>query len=270
MAVVRRAQALGGEARPGLSARYERVEAEAFGDLHEAVGAPLLRVAGAVCCAVPGLDSLMVNRVIALGIERTPTDAELDEIAAFFRDAGVRYSVPLAPGSASGLEPRLRERGFTDGYAWMKFSRDTRPADTRETTLEVEATSDGEAFSRILAAAFELPVEDALGWATVAGRAGWDLFLARRDGEPVAAAALFVDEGAGWVGAAGTLPGHRGKGAQGALLAARIARARERGAELVVTETGERVAGRPSGSYRNILRAGFGEAYLRPNLVSPE
>ena len=47
-------------------------------------------------------------------------------------------------------------------------------------------------------------------------------------------------------------------------------RARERGAEFVVTETGERVEGRPSTSYRNILRAGFAEAHLQANLHSPE
>jgi hypothetical protein len=35
------------------------------------------------------------------------------------------------------------------------------------------------------------------------------------------------------------------------------------------TETGERVVGRPSNSYRNIMRAGFRPAYVRPNFVSP-
>ena len=36
-------------------------------------------------------------------------------------------------------------------------------------------------------------------------------------------------------------------------------------AGLLFVETGERVPERPSASYRNILRAGFEEAYLRPN-----
>ena len=52
-------------------------------------------------------------------------------------------------------------------------------------------------------------------------------------------------------------------------MAARIGHARELGLELVVTETGERVPGRPSNSYRNIVRAGFRPAYVRPNFVSP-
>ena len=41
------------------------------------------------------------------------------------------------------------------------------------------------------------------------------------------------------------------------------------GCTLVVTETGERIADRPSSSYRNILRYGFEEQYLRPNWIAP-
>jgi GNAT superfamily N-acetyltransferase len=253
-----------------VSARYERVEAEAFGGVNEVAGLPVLRIADAVCCATPGLDSPMLNRVVALGLEREPTDAELDEIVAFFGDAGVRYHVSLAPGCAPGLEPRLRERGFADGYTWMKFSRGLEPPPARDTSLEVEATDDGFAFSRVVAAAYGLSQEMAASWAALAGRPEWHLFLARAGGDAVGAAALYIHDGVGWLGAAGTLPEHRGQGAQGALIATRIALARQLGADVVVTETGERVEGRPSSSYRNILRAGFAEAYLRPNLLSPE
>ena len=253
-----------------MSERHERVEAEAFADVYEAAGLPLLRVADAVCCALPGVESFMLNRAIALGLERTPSDAELNELDAFFRAAGSRYSVSLPPGCAPDLEPRLRERGFGDGYAWMKFTRGVDRPPTRETTLEIEETSDGDAFAGIVAAAFDLPPEAAASFATVTGHPGWHVFLAREGSEAVGAAALFLHERAGWLGAAGTLPEHRGKGAQGALLAARIERACELGADVVVTETGERVEGRPSSSYRNILRAGFAEAYLRPNLHSPQ
>ncbi len=253
-----------------MSARFERVEAEAYADVNEAAGLPTLRIAGAVCCAIPGLDALMLNRAVALGLERMPSDAELDEVDAFFREAGLRYSVPLAPVAEPSIEPVLRARGFTTGYAWMKFSRGVEPASARETALEIEATRDGDAFSQVVADAFGLPPETASSWNAIAGRPGWEVFLARDGTAVVAAAALFVHDGVGWLGAAGTLPEHRGKGAQGALLSARIDRARELGAGVVVTETGERLPGRPSSSYRNILRAGFAEAYLRPNLTSPE
>jgi GNAT superfamily N-acetyltransferase len=61
------------------------------------------------------------------------------------------------------------------------------------------------------------------------------------------------------------LPEHRGKGAQSALLAARIHRAVELGCDLLVTETGEQRDDRPSNSYRNILRAGFTEDAVTAN-----
>ena len=43
------------------------------------------------------------------------------------------------------------------------------------------------------------------------------------------------------------------------------------GCEVVVTETGEALRDKPSSSYRNIIRAGFSEVYVRANyLSSPE
>jgi len=43
------------------------------------------------------------------------------------------------------------------------------------------------------------------------------------------------------------------------------------GCEVVLTETGEALRDKPSSSYRNIVRAGFDEEYVRPNyLSSPE
>ncbi len=37
-----------------------------------------------------------------------------------------------------------------------------------------------------------------------------------------------------------------------------------------MTETGEQVEERPGHSYRNIVRAGFEPAYVRPNYLSPQ
>jgi hypothetical protein len=52
-------------------------------------------------------------------------------------------------------------------------------------------------------------------------------------------------------------------------MAARIREAVAAGCTAIGTETGERAGDRPSASYSNILRFGFREAYVRPNLVSP-
>jgi GNAT superfamily N-acetyltransferase len=76
---------------------------------------------------------------------------------------------------------------------------------------------------------------------------------------------MLVEEGIAEFGIAATLEEARGHGCQTALLHRRICDAAEAGCHTLFVETGERVPGRPSASYRNILRAGFEEAYLRPN-----
>jgi GNAT superfamily N-acetyltransferase len=244
----------------------ERAEAEAFASAMSAAGRPVCRLAGAVCYATPGVSNTQASHVLALGVEREPTDAELDEIEAFFREHDAPCAVSIAPGR---LHERLMKRGYEVGYAWMKFSRDASAAVSPPSELSVDETTDHDAFERTITAAFEAPA-GAVRFDGLAGQPGWTLFLARAGDEPAGAAALFVHAGVGWLGIAGTVPEHRGKGAQSALLAARIARGRELGVHAFTTETGERVPDRPSASYRNILRAGFEEAYLRQNLLAPK
>ena len=103
--------------------------------------------------------------------------------------------------------------------------------------------------------------------AALASSEGWQCFVAFDGAEPAGAGALFVAGEIGWVGIGATKPEHRGKGAQSALLAARVAAAADAGCSVVVTETGEPVDGRPNGSYRNIVRAGFEPQYVRANYV---
>jgi hypothetical protein len=244
----------------------ERAEAEAFASVMSAAGLPVARIAGAVCFAAPGIPDPQLNRVAGLGVEREPSDEELDEIEAFFRGHRSRIAISVAP---SPLHDRLLERGYTAGYAWMKFRRDASPAAPAATDLTVEETTDADAFGSAVAEAFGMPAAAGF-FGGVVGRPGWTLVLAR-DGDDVAGgAAFFLADGVGWLGIGGTRPTFRGRGAQNALIAARIERGRALGAHAFTTETGERVDGRPSGSYRNILRGGFVEAYLRPNLLAPE
>ena len=66
-------------------------------------------------------------------------------------------------------------------------------------------------------------------------------------------------------GIGATLESARRRGCQLALLHRRIVDAAEAGCTTLFVETGERVEDRPAGSYRNILRAGFEEAYRCPN-----
>jgi hypothetical protein len=251
----------------------ERIERDAYASLYAAAPAALrargiavAEIAGAACLRLPGVSTTMLNRVSGLGVERPATDDDLDAIDEFF--GATRYAVALAPcAQPPDLDGRLRGRGFAPAYAWMKFRRDAAPAPAVETDLRVmEIDEDGAAhFAHVATAAYGLPDWFADLWPGVVGRRGWHCFVAYDGDEPAAAGALYVSGRTGWFGVAGTRQEFRRRGGQGAIMAARIAKARELGLELLVTETGERVPERPSNSYRNILRFGFGEAYLRPN-----
>jgi hypothetical protein len=82
--------------------------------------------------------------------------------------------------------------------------------------------------------------------------------LAEIDGEIVATAGLGVHEGVAVFAGACTVPGARKQGAQGALMTARLAMAKELGCDVVM------MAAEPgSSSQHNAERSGFRVAYTR-------
>jgi GNAT superfamily N-acetyltransferase len=240
--------------------RVTQESAKAFSAAINVGRATVLRVPAAP-------DSPMVNRIVGLGLGQPATEADLDRAVAAI-EPGVTFYVAVAPDAQPpALSDWLRARGFEPGWGWMAFHRgvtDPPPVETTLRIVPVAAAEQAALFGRIVRAGFGLPpaVEPALARAV---NAGWRCFLALDGDEPAAAAGLYAAEGVAYLGFAATLPEHRGKGAQSALLATRIRHAAGLGCDLVVTETGERRDDRPSSSYRNILRAGFTEQAVTAN-----
>ena len=83
-------------------------------------------------------------------------------------------------------------------------------------------------------------------------------FVAGRDGVAIATGSLVIHERVALLAVASTLPAGRGLGAQGLLLAARLAAARRRGCDIAMM-----VASPGSTSQRNAERSGFRVAYTR-------
>lgn len=79
----------------------------------------------------------------------------------------------------------------------------------------------------------------------------------------VAAANLFLHGSVGLLNTGATLSSHRGRGAQSALIAARVEAARVGGATWVVAETGRPAEGQVNQSLRNLERAGLHVLYAR-------
>jgi GNAT superfamily N-acetyltransferase len=230
----------------------ERIEAEAVREAVVLGGGRGELVGGAMCVAQPRVPIMELNRALVLD-----GAVDLDAIAAWFDGP---YAVATRD---AGVQRDLGQRGFEPGRTWMKFQRDAAPAPVVESDVRIEETTDKGLVGALVGNDPGSPM------AAMVGAPGWRCFVGWADGEPAATGALYVDGTAAWIGVGFTHPDFRRRGAQSALLAARIEAARALGVTIMTTETGALHPDRPASSYNNILRAGFREAFLRPNWQSP-
>lgn len=234
----------------------------------EAIGTSLVSVAAA---APPS--AIVLNRAIGLGVaapaDRNTVAAIVDRFAA----AGVpRYFIHVHPEAApSELRAWLLARGLDRARGWMKFSRGRESPPAVSSAIEVReaGADDMPAFARIAAAAFDLG-QVLEPWLVHLDRApGLRVYVGVLDGQVVATGGLYVRDGIGWLDFGATTPSCRGRGAQTALLRRRITDALDLGCRVIGTATGEAVPGDPQHSYRNILKMGFRENYVRENYAPP-
>jgi GNAT superfamily N-acetyltransferase len=245
-------------------------ELEAFRSL--LAGQAQAEIGGAICLGFGGTPgSALFNRALGLGLAEPATEAVLDQIDAFFAERGLAYGIPLTPDAQpTELAEWLATRGFKRGYAWTKFARGSEPPPLVESALRVQelGVDRADVFADVFVGAYGTPDVTRALLEPLPASDGWRCFAAFDGETPAATGALFVIGSVGWLGAAGTLPEFRRRGAQRVLLAARIEAARRAGCETLVTETGEPVGGRPGDSYRNLVRAGFKPLYVRQNYLS--
>lgn len=229
-------------------------------------------VQATVVDALPGAG--MMNLVLGATEPGAVEDGHLAAASEWVAARGIESYVPVAPGQpqTEPAERWLAGNGFSPGYAWMKFIRDAHPPRFAVPgDIEVVEVTDPaqEPFGMIAATGFGLPIWGAAFFANLPGRDGFRCYVAQVDGEPQACGAMLIQGGLAEFGIGATLEPARGRGAQRALLHRRIVDAAAAGCRTLFVETGERVPDRPSASYKNVLRAGFEEAYLRPNWTRP-
>jgi GNAT superfamily N-acetyltransferase len=214
-------------------------------------------------------DFAMFNRATGLGLDEPATEELVDEALAFL--AGTRSYVSVAPDARPAeLATWLQARGLTPGYGWTKFVRPATDPPATQTSLRIERVENGDDFGAAAAGGFEVPDLFRNWLALLPAREGWHCFAAFDGDEPAGAGALYVTGETGWLGIGATVPEHRGKGAQSALIAKRIEAAAELGCEVVVSETGKPIDGRAGPSFRNLLRAGLEPVYVRPSFQRAE
>lgn len=201
---------------------------------------------------------LLFNRV--LGLEG---DAALADIERWFASRGCTFAVSIRAGVE--LEDVLEERGYRRRSQLMKFRRGVEQPPVRRTSLRIEQIHEKRAadYGAVVAAVFGLGSPLDRWFAALCTRTCWACFGAFDGDRLIGTGAAHVAGTLGWLGAAGTLEDARGRGAQSALLAARIRAASDADARMFATETIDRVDGVAGPSFRNVVRAGFEEAYVQ-------
>jgi GNAT superfamily N-acetyltransferase len=259
----------------------ETIEREAWVDLCAAApaefaahqGLSVMRIGGVAVLLLGAMDHVQFNRVIGLGVDEPTGEAALDAALARYRSAGVsNFLIHVAPMAQPALRGWLAARGLVPyRRAWAKFWRDDALPPLIATDLKVHEIDAAQAadFSAVICGGFGMPPLLRPWLEALAGRPGWRLYLACEGATPVAGGALYCRDGTAWLGIAATLPQHRGRGAQGALMARRIADAAAAGCSHIATETGEAVPGEPNPSHSNMLRLGFRPVYSRLNYALP-
>ena len=209
-----------------------------------------------------------LTQTFGLGIERLPTDDELTEIEQFFigREAAVYHEVsPMVPMEILSL---LSGRGYRPieltNVLYRTLDAGIEKLNTETPFFEVREIADGEEelWANVSADGWNLPPEfdvfiRGFGKA-MANTTGSHPMIALYDGLPVATGGLFLGDGIALLAGASTIPSARKKGAQSALLAARLQLAQQKGCDIAM------MCAQPgTPSQRNAQRNGFCIAYTR-------
>ncbi|MFL6256225.1 MAG: GNAT family N-acetyltransferase [Pyrinomonadaceae bacterium] len=255
-----------------LSRRLERAEAGGnvdFVETRAAVepesGACWMDVAGTYAM-FDGVESPL-TQTFGLGLFEPTSSADLQRIEAFFKERGAPVYHEVSPLADPTTFPLLNERGYEPFEFTSVMFRPLSPgaAARRDSGVSVREVGPGEhelwaqTAARGWSSEFEGPSDFILGLSRVsAHRANAPSFLAELDGRPVATGALCIWEGVALLAGASTVPEARRRGAQLALLDARLAYAAAHGCDLAM------MCAQPGGaSQRNAERQGFRIAYTR-------
>jgi GNAT superfamily N-acetyltransferase len=249
---------------------------EAWARMHPESGAEALRV-GDGWALFTGIDS-PVTQAIGLGRAQEVTTADLDATEAFLAERGAVTRVNLSPFAHPSLAAELGRRG----YRVEEFEN----AMVRTLTAVDDSGVDGSAGPGTLRVRPLLP-EDVDEWAAVVARGFASLpqtesptqadvalarltpnianvtsFAAHVEGRIVAGGSLSLHDGTATMFGDATLPEWRGRGAQTALLRARLQMGLRAGCDLATAG-----ASPGSTSQLNMERLGFRVAYTQAMMV---
>ncbi|MFN0137206.1 MAG: GNAT family N-acetyltransferase [Phycisphaerae bacterium] len=254
------------------------------GDSHDGFAAPL--AGGVATYTGPGSP---LNKVAGLGFGGPLAETELDAIERSFAERNCPVQVELSTLADPTLGQLLTRRGYVlmnfENVLGVSLAEPRHSADTdssaspklsaRAIAIDNCAPAQFETWLNVVATGFAAPDTEGVPSHESFDRAeldrvirdmatapGFMHYLACRDGANAGGASMFIGAGVAHLAGAATLPAHRRRGVQTALLAHRLRDARERGCEVAVVTT------QPgSKSQQNAQRRGFELIYSRAVLV---
>jgi GNAT superfamily N-acetyltransferase len=263
----------------------EKAEAEAYysfeagtpAGIQAAMGMQLERIGGGVVLAVRNDPTRFWSKVIGLGFDEPVTTALLQRVLGFYTDRGVSATViQIAPSVLPADWPDICAKLHITpgGPPVVKLAGDISAAVAGRRGpglgpgLRVGPVSAGQAaeWAAVMCGVFGFPLENQAEMAAASvGPPDWRAFAVWDDHRIVATAALHIFEKTGHLFGGATIPAARGRGAQSALIEARVQAAREAGCQWVIGETGAEAPGQHSASLHNMMRAGLQVRYERQN-----
>lgn len=226
------------------------------------MGVAIADLGGATCHLAAALGDGWWNRVIGLA---TDDPAALDAILIFFADHGVTPNIDLSPATYTpGLARLLATRGLSlDEVSTILAGRPTpsRGADPDGVEIREVGVDQADLVADLWTDGFgvqglqrDLTRLIRRGSFQVAANRR---YIAYVEGVPVALAALYIQDGVGYLNVAATLPPYRGRGIHAALTRRRVLDALDAGCDLLMGHT----ARFATTSQNNMERRGLQIAY---------
>lgn len=254
--------------------KLELIEAEAWANILHLnpayYEAKAIEIQSSRVLITKSIDSYIFNRVIGLGVFEKANPNSIEKIIQIYKENNIKnFTIHLTPfAQPDNLASLLKEYKLKPIFDWVKMYRSTDSEPEIKTGLCIKQIDklDSDDFAIIASTSFNTSDFIKPWFATTVGMPNWFNYIAYEENKPIATGAMYVKNEVAWIGFGGTLPEHRKKGAQGALLAYRIKEAKKLGCKWICTET-DHIPNRENTSLKNMVRAGFHEAYLRTNYI---
>ncbi|TML53620.1 MAG: hypothetical protein E6G15_08950 [Actinobacteria bacterium] len=256
---------------------WEDCYAAAPADWAESVGLRTRTVAGALVIHWTATGRRYFSRAIGLGVTAAATGEAIDEVLSGWNEDGISmFLIASQPHCRpEGYEDLLRERGLEPFDAQDRVFRDGSPpsvAEPSERGLAVERVSPETAdeWAEFLQRVYRL--DTGVWLQRLIGRPGWHEYVAREDGEIVAARGMFIgSDGSAWLGMDAPVPGLMTDDYEpdAALCGQMVADGLVNGARSFLADIEAPSPGLDTPAYEYFARLGFRRPYVRLHWTRP-